>query len=484
MIKEIRTRFAPSPTGYMHIGNLRTALYAFLYARKNNGKFILRIEDTDTERYVEGAVDIILDTLKKAGMDYDEGPKKGGPYGPYVQSERKNEYMKYALELVEKGEAYYCFCSKERLESLPDVNGARKYDKHCLRLSKEEVEKRLKAGEPFVIRQNIPEHGKTTYHDMVFGDIEVDNADLEDNILIKSDGMPTYNFANVIDDHLMNVTVVMRGIEYLSSTPKYNLLYKAFGWEQPLYMHLPPIMKDATHKLSKRNGDASFNDLMEKGFLPEAVVNYIALLGWSPKGNEEKLSMNQLIEMFDVEGISKSQSIFDEQKLRWLNGLYIKELPFDDFVEKASPYIAKSKVAGKYDEKKLCKLVQSRIDTLDDIASLVDFLEEFGEYDIELFRHKKLKTTPEISLEVLPEIREKFAAIDDWNETNIHEAMTKLVEEKQVKNGIVMWPVRVALSGKESTPGGATELADLIGKEETLKRIDFSVNLLKQKLNA
>ena len=319
---------------------------------------------------------------------------------------------------------------------------------------------------------------------MVFGDIEVDNADLEDNILIKSDGMPTYNFANVIDDHLMNVTVVMRGIEYLSSTPKYNLLYKAFGWEQPLYMHLPPIMKDATHKLSKRNGDASFNDLMEKGFLPEAVVNYIALLGWSPKGNEEKLSMNQLIEMFDVDGISKSQSIFDEQKLRWLNGLYIKELPFDDFVEKASPYIAKSKVAGKYDEKKLCKLVQSRIDTLDDIASLVNFLEEFGEYDIELFRHKKLKTTPEISLEVLPEIREKFAAIDDWNETNIHEAMTKLIEEKQVKNGIVMWPVRVALSGKESTPGGATELADLIGKEETLKRIDFSVNLLKQKLNA
>ena len=482
MIKEIRTRFAPSPTGYMHIGNLRTALYAFLYARKNNGKFILRIEDTDTERYVEGAVDIILDTLKKAGMDYDEGPKKGGPYGPYVQSERKNEYMKYALELVEKGEAYYCFCSKERLESLPDVNGARKYDKHCLHLSKEEVEKRLKAGEPFVIRQNIPEHGKTTYHDMVFGDIEVDNADLEDNILIKSDGMPTYNFANVIDDHLMNVTVVMRGIEYLSSTPKYNLLYKAFGWEQPLYMHLPPIMKDATHKLSKRNGDASFNDLMEKGFLPEAVVNYIALLGWSPKGKEEKLSMNQLIEMFDVDGISKSQSIFDEQKLRWLNGLYIKELPFDDFVEKASPYIAKSKVAGKYDEKKLCKLVQSRIDTLDDIASLVNFLEEFGEYDVEMFEHKKMKITKEMALANLKEIEKVYENESVWTDENLKAKASELAEKLACKSGQIFLPLRLALTGVASTPGGATEMAELLGKNESMARLRFSIGLLEKAL--
>ena len=297
MEKVVRTRFAPSPTGYMHIGNLRTALYAYLYAKSNNGKFILRIEDTDAERYVEGAVDVILNTLKTVGMDYDEGPIIGGPYGPYVQSQRKNEYMKYALQLVEKGEAYYCFCTKERLENLPDENGARKYDKHCLHLSKEEIKAKLDAGEPFVIRQNMPTTGKTKYHDMVFGDIEIDNSELEDNILIKSDGMPTYNFANVIDDHLMNITVVMRGIEYLSSTPKYNLLYKAFGWEQPAYMHLPPIMKDAQHKLSKRNGDASFEDLLKKGFLTEAIINYIALLGWSPKGNEEKLSMQELKEV-------------------------------------------------------------------------------------------------------------------------------------------------------------------------------------------
>lgn len=480
MIKEVRTRFAPSPTGYMHIGNLRTALYAYLYARGHNGKFILRIEDTDLERYVDGAVDIILDTLKKVGMDYDEGPVIGGPYGPYVQSQRKNEYMKYALELVEKGEAYYCFCTKDRLENLPDVNGARKYDKHCLGLTKEEVQAKLAAGEPFVIRQNMPTEGTTKYHDMVFGDIEIDNSELEDNILIKSDGMPTYNFANVIDDHLMNITVVMRGIEYLSSTPKYNLLYKAFGWEQPMYMHLPPIMKDAQHKLSKRNGDASFNDLIDKGFLSEAIVNYIALLGWSPKGNEEKLSMEQLKQMFSVEGISKSQSIFDENKLRWLNGLYIKELDFDKFVQMATPFLDKSKVAGKYDYVKLCKLIQSRIDTLGDIAGLVDFLEEFGEFDNELYTHKKLKTNPQIAAEVLPKVKAKLAELAVWDEQSVHDALIVLVGELGVKNGIVLWPVRVALSGKESTPGGATELADLLGKDETLRRLEFSINLLNK----
>lgn len=479
MIKEIRTRFAPSPTGYMHIGNLRTALYAYLYAKSNNGKFILRIEDTDAERYVEGAVEIILSTLKKVGMDYDEGPIVGGPYGPYVQSQRKNEYMKYALQLVEKGEAYYCFCDKERLENLPDVNGARKYDKHCLHLSKEEIKAKLDAGVPFVIRQNMPAEGKTKYHDMVFGDIEIDNSELEDNILIKSDGMPTYNFANVIDDHLMNITVVIRGQEYLSSTPKYNLLYKAFGWEQPLYMHLPPIMKDAQHKLSKRNGDASFEDLLKKGFLTEAIVNYIALLGWSPKGNEEKLSMQELKETFSVDGISKSQSIFDEQKLRWLNGRYIKELPFDEFVKLATPYLDQSKVAGKYDYAKLCKLVQSRIDTLSDIAGLVDFLEEFDKFDGELYFNKKLKTDAAVAKRVLPHVIQKLSALTQWDETSIHDALIGLVAELEVKNGIVLWPTRVAISGKASTPGGATELADLLGKEETLRRLDFAIGLLQ-----
>lgn len=479
MIKEIRTRFAPSPTGYMHIGNLRTALYAYLYAKSNNGKFILRIEDTDAERYVEGAVEIILSTLKKVGMDYDEGPIVGGPYGPYVQSQRKNEYMKYALQLVEKGEAYYCFCDKERLENLPDVNGARKYDKHCLHLSKEEIKAKLDAGVPFVIRQNMPAEGKTKYHDMVFGDIEIDNSELEDNILIKSDGMPTYNFANVIDDHLMNITVVIRGQEYLSSTPKYNLLYKAFGWEQPLYMHLPPIMKDAQHKLSKRNGDASFEDLLKKGFLTEAIVNYIALLGWSPRGNEEKLSMQELKETFSVEGISKSQSIFDEQKLRWLNGRYIKELPFDEFVKLATPYLDQSKVAGKYDYAKLCKLVQSRIDTLSDIAGLVDFLEEFDKFDGELYFNKKLKTDAAVAKRVLPHVIQKLSALTQWDETSIHDALIGLVAELEVKNGIVLWPTRVAISGKASTPGGATELADLLGKEETLRRLDFAIGLLQ-----
>lgn len=479
MIKEIRTRFAPSPTGYMHIGNLRTALYAYLYAKSNNGKFILRIEDTDAERYVEGAVEIILSTLKKVGMDYDEGPIVGGPYGPYVQSQRKNEYMKYALQLVEKGEAYYCFCDKERLENLPDVNGARKYDKHCLHLSKEEIKAKLDAGVPFVIRQNMPAEGKTKYHDMVFGDIEIDNSELEDNILIKSDGMPTYNFANVIDDHLMNITVVIRGQEYLSSTPKYNLLYKAFGWEQPLYMHLPPIMKDAQHKLSKRNGDASFEDLLKKGFLTEAIVNYIALLGWSPRGNEEKLSMQELKETFSIEGISKSQSIFDEQKLRWLNGRYIKELPFDQFVKLATPYLDQSKVAGKYDYAKLCKLVQSRIDTLSDIAGLVDFLEEFDKFDGELYFNKKLKTDAAVAKRVLPHVIQKLSALTQWDETSIHDALIGLVAELEVKNGIVLWPTRVAISGKASTPGGATELADLLGKEETLRRLDFAIGLLQ-----
>lgn len=479
MIKEVRTRFAPSPTGYMHIGNLRTALYAYLYARHNGGKFILRIEDTDAERYVDGAVDVILNTLKTVGMDYDEGPIIGGPYGPYVQSQRKNEYMKYALQLVEKGEAYYCFCTKDRLENLPDENGARKYDKHCLHLSKKEIQAKLDAGEPFVIRQNMPTEGTTKYHDMVFGDIEIDNSELEDNILIKSDGMPTYNFANVIDDHLMNVTVVMRGIEYLSSTPKYNLLYKAFGWEQPAYMHLPPIMKDAQHKLSKRNGDASFEDLLKKGFLTEAIVNYIALLGWSPKGNEEKLSMDELKAMFSVEGISKSQSIFDEQKLRWLNGRYIKELDFDKFIQLATPYLDKSKVAGKYDYKKLCKLVQSRIDTLGDIASLVDFLQEYDTFDDELYFNKKLKTDSAVAKQILPSVRQKLAQLQTWDETAVHDALIELVGELGVKNGIVLWPTRVAISGKASTPGGATELADLLGKDETIRRIDFALSLLK-----
>ncbi len=476
----MRTRFAPSPTGYLHVGGLRTALYSYLYAKKTNGKFILRIEDTDQERYVEGAVDVIIDTLHETGLTYDEGPDIGGDYGPYVQSERKNEYMKYALELVEKGQAYYCFCSKERLESLPDINGARRYDKHCLHLSKEEIQKKLDAGEPFVIRQNMPTTGVSSYHDVVYGEINVNYSELEDNILIKSDGLPTYNFANVIDDHLMAINCVMRGIEYLSSTPKYNLLYDAFGWERPVYVHMPPIMKDSQHKLSKRNGDASYTDLIAKGYLKQAILNYIALLGWSPKNDKEKLSFAELEEYFSLEGISKSPAIFDNAKLGWLNSLYIKEMTPEAFLDYARPYLDKSVICGRYDYQKMCKLIQGRIETFGEIPQVVSFIDDFKDYDLNLFTHVKQKSSVEIARQVLPEIINALSNLNDWNNNDLYVRLQQLASKLQLKNSQVLWPCRVAISGLESTPGGATELAELLGKDETLRRLNYSLQLLNK----
>ena len=477
---KVRTRFAPSPTGFMHIGNLRTALYAYLFAKHNDGDFILRIEDTDQERYVEGAVDLIYSTLKKAGIEHDEGPDKDKGFGPYVQSERKPLYKEYAEKLVELGGAYYCFCSKERLDSLADENGVRKYDKHCLHLSKEEVQKKLAAGEPYVIRQNIPPEGQSSYEDMVYGRITVDFEDLEDQILLKSDGMPTYNFANVVDDHLMGITHVIRGTEYLSSTPKYNLMYDAFGWERPQYMHLPPIMKDQTRKLSKRYGDANFEDFLTKGFLPEAIVNYIALLGWSPKNNTEKMTMQELIDSFNVEGINKSASIFDEVKMRWLNGQYIRELSDEKFDELAFPYFEQSKVKGLYDYKKLGRILKGRVETFGDIPEAVSFLAEYGEFDTKLFENKKSKSdesTAKICLEAALSV---VNDIKEWNNDSLFEAFGGLCEGLGVKKNTMFWAIRVAISGRDVTPGGATELADVLGRKETEKRMKFAISLLNK----
>ena len=477
---KVRTRFAPSPTGFMHIGNLRTALYAYLFAKHNDGDFILRIEDTDQERYVEGAVDLIYSTLKKAGIEHDEGPDKDKGFGPYVQSERKPLYKEYAEKLVELGGAYYCFCSKERLDSLADENGVRKYDKHCLHLSKEEVQKKLAAGEPYVIRQNIPPEGQSSYEDMVYGRITVDFEDLEDQILLKSDGMPTYNFANVVDDHLMGITHVIRGTEYLSSTPKYNLMYDAFGWERPQYMHLPPIMKDQTRKLSKRYGDANFEYFLKKGFLPEAIVNYIALLGWSPKNNTEKMTMQELIDSFNVEGINKSASIFDEVKMRWLNGQYIRELSDEKFDELAFPYFEQSKVKGLYDYKKLGRILKGRVETFGDIPEAVSFLAEYGEFDTKLFENKKSKSdesTAKICLEAALSV---VNDIKEWNNDSLFETFGGLCEGLGVKKNTMFWAIRVAISGRDVTPGGATELADVLGRKETEKRMKFALSLLNK----
>lgn len=479
METKVRTRFAPSPTGFIHIGNLRTCLYAYLFARKNHGDFILRIEDTDQERYVEGAVDLIYSTLKESGISHDEGPDKDKGFGPYVQSERKSIYLQYAEKLIELGGAYYCFCTKERLESLTDENGQRTYDKHCLSLSKEVVAEKLAAGVPYVIRQNIPAEGVSSYEDMIFGRIDVNYADLEDNILIKSDKMPTYNFANVVDDHLMQISHVIRGVEYLSSTPKYNLIYDTFGWERPKYMHLPPIMRDATHKLSKRHGDANFDDFVKKGFLPEAIVNYIALLGWCPKDNTEKMSMDELIEKFDIDGISKSSSIFDETKMRWLNSLYVKELPFDVFMQNALPFFEQSCIAGKYDFEKVGKILHSRTEIFSEIPDKVRFFDEFGKFDVSLFNHAKSKTTPELALPILEKTIPLLEKQSDWTNDAIYNTLSSFAEENGFKKAQVFWVVRVAVSAKESTPGGATELADILGKEETLRRLAFSLSLLK-----
>ena len=476
---KVRTRFAPSPTGYLHIGGLRTALYGFLYAKKYDGDFILRIEDTDTARYVDGSVQIIYDTMRDSGIMYDEGPDVGGNYGPYVQSQRKSIYTEYAKKLVELGGAYYCFCTPERIASLKDESGNVRYDKHCASLSKEEIERRIANGEPYVIRQNVPLEGTGSYHDLVYGDIAVDYKDIEDGILIKSDGMPTYNFANVVDDHLMGITHVIRGTEYLSSTPKYNLMYDAYGWERPVYIHLPPIMKDAQHKLSKRNGDASYEDFVNKGFVKEAIVNYSALLGWSPKTNDEKLSLKDLIDSFSLEGISKSPSIFDEEKMKWLSGEYIKAMTDEEFVEKADKFLKESKVYGKYDLKKIASLLKTRIQIFSEIPDKINFLEEFEAFDSSLYFHKKMKTDVEIAKTVLPLARQKIADLKEFTFDSVHDAMMELVSELGVKNGQVFWCVRVAISGKESTPGGVMEIAELLGKEETLRRLDFSIGLIK-----
>lgn len=475
---ELRTRFAPSPTGYLHIGGLRTALYSYLYAKKNNGKFILRIEDTDQGRYVEGAVDIIYRTLRETGLVYDEGPDVGGDYGPYIQSQRKNEYLKYALQLVESGHAYYCFCTEERLASLPSVNGARRYDKHCLSLSADEVQRRIANGEPFVIRQNMPTEGSTTYHDAVYGDITIENSELEDQILIKSDGMPTYNFANVIDDHLMGINCVMRGIEYLSSTPKYNLLYDALGWERPTYIHMPPIMKDAQHKLSKRNGDASYEDLIKKGFLKDAIINYIALLGWSPKDDTEKMSFAELEQKFDVSGINKSPSIFDPQKLAWLNGLYIKDMSPEEFAEYATPWIDDCYLRD-FDKTLVCKLIQSRIETFAEIADKLRFLAEYEDFDLSLYNNQKQKTDAQTAKEVLPLVRQKFEQAEVWDNQHLYEALVAVAQENGWKNGKVLWPARIAVTGWTATPGGASEIAELLGKGETLRRLDQAISRLQ-----
>lgn len=475
----VRTRFAPSPTGYMHIGNLRTALYEYLIARANNGKFILRIEDTDQERYVEGAVDVIYKTLEMAGMSHDEGPDVGGDYGPYVQSERKNNYIDYAKELVEKGEAYYCFCTKERLDAMRAESGetAAKYDRHCLSLSKEEIEENLKNNVPFVIRQKIKE-GTTTFHDEVYGSITVDNSDMEDQILIKSDLLPTYNFANVIDDHLMGITHVIRGSEYLSSTPKYNLLYEAFGWEIPTYIHVPPVMKNATEKLSKRNGDASFQDLIAKGYLPEAITNYIALLGWAPSDNQEIFTMDELIKAFDVKGLSKSPAIFDIAKLTWMNGEYIKKLDFDKFFEMAEPILKKAIKRDDIDLKVVASYVQTRIGTLNEITEMVSFINEVPEYENSLYVHKKMKTNEENSLTSLKLVLPVLENLDSWDNDTIYEKLVAVAKENELKNGQILWPVRTALSGQPTSPCGASELAVLLGKEDTLNRVKAGIDKL------
>ena len=485
-MKKVRTRFAPSPTGRMHVGNLRTALYAYLIAKHEGGDFMLRIEDTDQERYVEGALDIIYRTLEKTGLVHDEGPDKDGGVGPYVQSERQASgiYMKYAKQLIEQGDAYYCFCDKERLESLKtsvseDGTQIVNYDKHCLHLSKEEIEANLAAGKPYVVRINMPTEGTTTFHDEIYGDITVPNEELDDMILIKSDGYPTYNFANVIDDHLMNITHVVRGNEYLSSAPKYNRLYEAFGWEVPVYVHCPLITDENHKKLSKRCGHSSYEDLLDQGFVSEAIVNYVALLGWCPQDNREIFSLPELVEAFDYHHMSKSPAVFDINKLKWMNGEYLKAMDFDKFYELAEPYIKKV-ITKDYDLKKIASLIKSRIEILPDIKDQIDFFEAVPEYDTAMYCHKKMKTIEETSLEVLKEILPRLDAWDDYSNDALFGLLKGFAEEKGYKNGYVMWPVRTAVSGKQNTPGGATEIMEVLGKAESVERIKNAIELLSR----
>jgi glutamyl-tRNA synthetase len=469
----------------MHVGNLRTALYAYLIAKHEDGTFILRIEDTDQERLVEGATDIIYNTLAATGLHHDEGPDIGGPVGPYIQSERKPLYMEYAKKLVDKGEAYYCFCSKERLDMLKENAEALKrpfkYDKHCMHLSKEEIEEKLAQDVPYVIRQNNPTTGTTTFDDVIYGAISVDNSELEDMILMKSDGYPTYNFANVVDDHLMGITHVVRGSEYLSSSPKYNRLYEAFGWEVPIYVHCPPIMKDAQHKLSKRNGDASFGDLIEKGYLKEAVLNYIALLGWNPGTTQEIFTLEELVKTFDFKLINKAPAIFDPVKLRWMNGEYVRKLTLEEFHEMAKPYYAKVIQNPNIDLLKVSKLMHTRTEVFAEVPEHLDFFDALPEYSNELYVHKKMKTNVENSLESLEKVLPALESLEDWSLASIEATVLKVIESMGIKNGVMLWPIRTALSGKSFTPGGAYELAEIFGKEESLRRIRIGIENLKNK---
>lgn len=478
---EVRTRFAPSPTGYMHIGNLRTALYAYLIAKKHNGKFLLRIEDTDQARFVDDALQVIYATLKETGLQHDEGPDVGGPYGPYVQSERKQIYREYAEKLVATKKAYYCFCDKERLEALrkdaESLGKSFRYDGHCSFLEADEIQKKLDAGIPCVIRQHIPETGVTTFHDEVFGTISVENSTLDDQILLKSDGLPTYNFANVVDDHLMQISHVVRGTEYLSSTPKYQLLYEAFGWEPPLNVHVPPVMRSATQKLSKRDGDASYEDFRTKGYLTEAILNYIALLGWNSGTEREIFSLQELTQVFDISHINKSPAIFDVIKLNWVNGEYIRAMSPDAFYEKALP-VMNATLKGSFDLKKIAHLLQARTEKFSDIPAQIDFFDALPEYDIALFINQKMKTDATVSRESLVAIVPVVEQIPSWNFETLHERLFAHIAERGVKNGMVLFPLRIALSGKTVTPGGGIELAEILGKDETLKRLQIAIEKL------
>lgn len=476
---KVRTRFAPSPTGYMHIGNLRTALYEYLIAKSQNGDFLLRIEDTDQKRFVEGSTDIIFNTLKTVHMDWDEGPDIGGEYGPYVQSERRSIYKEYAEKLVELGGAHYCFCAAhdEDEDDGEDIKIPTKFKDPCKRLSLEEAKARVAAGEPYTIRQTINKKGVSHFHDEVYGDIEIDYDELDEGVLLKTDGLPTYNFANVVDDHLMAVSHVVRGNEYISSTPKYNLIYEAFGWTPPVYVHVPPVMKDAQHKLSKRNGDASFQDLVAKGYLPEAILNYIALLGWNPGTDQEIFSLDELKKCFSAERLNKSPAIFDIVKLTWMNGCYIRELSAEKFHELALPYYEKY-LTRKLDLKMLSSVLQPRIETLNDIIAQTDFLEKMPDYDLALYTNKKMKTDTEIAKKTLALALPALKEVTDWSNASLFEQLKNLAAANGLKNGQVLYPLRIALSGKETTSGGATEIAAILGKDETLQRIENALKKL------
>lgn len=482
-MSKVRTRFAPSPTGFMHVGNLRTALYEYLVAKSQGGTFVLRIEDTDQERYVEGAVDVIYKTLATAGLSHDEGPDIGGDYGPYVQSQRKDMYLPYAEQLIKEGKAYRCFCTKERLEKIQSETVGGGYDRHCRDLSNAEIQQKLDAGIPYVIRQKMPIEGSTTFTDAVFGEITVDNSELQDQILIKQDGYPTYNFANVIDDHTMGITHVVRGSEYLSSTPKYNLLYEAFGWEIPTYIHLPLINgknDDGTvSKLSKRHGSTGFEDLIKEGYLPEAIINYIALLGWCPKDNQEIFTLDELVKAFDISGISKSPAVFDYDKLEWFNGEYIKAMTDEQFAQVAEPYFNEALGDMPIDHIKLAAILKQRTTKLTDIPEKIDFFKALPAYEKDLYINKKSKTNLENAPVMLKAVYDELSALPAWESDKIHDALIGLAQKLEVKNGTVMWPARISVAGKTVTPGGAIEILDILGREESLRRMEIGLQMLK-----